>query len=123
MIAGSVNSRREAIVEIEVVDSGDQRHAISAVIDTGFSEYLCIPLSAIAALGLQRVCRVRMTLADGSEELMATYKATVIWEGVQRVVEVQAGKIDPFLGMAMLAGHELRIQVAEGGAVTIEAMS
>jgi hypothetical protein len=61
-------------------------------------------------------------LGDGSESFLDAYKANVIWEGVQRTVDVHAANTDPLVGMALLAGHELRIQVVAGGNVTVAAM-
>ncbi len=122
MISGSVNSRREAVIRVDVLDSGGRRQAFDAVIDTGFSEFLTLPPPAIAALGLRRLGSVRMTLGNGSEELLETHQATIVWDGARRAVEVHAADIDPFVGMALLAGHEVRIQVSPGGTVTVEAM-
>jgi predicted aspartyl protease len=65
---------------------------------------------------------VRAVLVDGSEDLFPTYKATVEWNGTPRDIEVDAADSDPLVGMALLAGHELHIQVVAGGAVTVEAM-
>ena len=118
MITGSVNSRREAIIQLDILGPGGQRQTVDGVIDTGFNGFLTLPGQAIVALGLQRFGSVRVVLADGSEDLFPTYKATVEWDGARRDVEVDAADSDPLVGMATLAGQELRIKVVTGGAVT-----
>jgi hypothetical protein len=49
-------------------------------------------------------------------------EATVNWDGAPRDVEVDAADTDPLVGMALLAGHELRIKVIAGGTVTVSAI-
>jgi clan AA aspartic protease len=122
MITGSVNSRREAIIQLDILGPDGQRQTVDAVIDTGFNGFLTLPAQAVAALGLRRFGSVRVVLVDGSEDLFPTYKATVEWDGAPRDVEVDAADSDPLAGMALLAMHELHIQVVAGGHVTIEAM-
>lgn len=48
--------------------------------------------------------------------------ATVIWDGQARMVEVDAADIDPLVGMGLLYGHDVRMQVIDGDPVTIEAL-
>jgi clan AA aspartic protease len=122
MITGSVNSRREAIIQLEILGHDGQRQAVDAVIDTGFNGFLTLPGQVIATLGLRRFGSVRVVLVDGSEDLFPTYKATVMWDGAPRDIEVDATDSDPLAGMALFARHELRIKVVTGGSVTIEAM-
>jgi hypothetical protein len=44
MMLGSVNSRREAIIQFVVLGENHQRQAIKAVIDTGYeANHLCLP--------------------------------------------------------------------------------
>jgi predicted aspartyl protease len=58
-------------------------------------------------------------LADGSVELFDVYRALVVWDGQPRQVEVDAADANPLLGMRMLARHELRMEVVDGGAIAI----
>ena len=45
--------------------------------------------------------------------------ATVDWDGQSRNVEVEAADAQPLIGMALMQGSELRVQVRPGGSVTI----
>ena len=123
MITGTVNERCEAVINIEVHGTRSQRLVMDAVIDTGFDGFLVLPSSSIAALGLRRLGSKTAELGDGSICRLAVYSARVRWDGAIRRGEVNAADIAPLVGMELLAGYEVRIQVAEGGAVTIEAMT
>ncbi len=45
--------------------------------------------------------------------------ATVDWHGQPRAVEVEAADAQPLLGTSLMRGSELKVQVADGGSVTI----
>jgi len=46
---------------------------------------------------------------------------TVLWDGQHRYVEADAVDTMPLVGMSLLEGYDLHIQVAEGGRVVIQA--
>jgi clan AA aspartic protease len=123
MIIGIVNAYREATIRLIVQDADGQGHDIEAVIDTGFTGFLTLPPSLITALGLTWRGYASAVLGDGSLQQFDVYAATVIWDGQARMVEIDAADTDPLVGMGLLYGHEVRIQVINGGAVTIEALS
>jgi len=60
----------------------------------------------------------RAVLADGSETLFDVYEAEVVWDERPRRVFVDADT-DPLIGMAMLDGHELTVQVVNEGGIFI----
>jgi hypothetical protein len=53
---------------------------------------------------------------------MNYYRATVSWEGNDRQIPVLESDGGPLVEMALLYGHELRMQVVDGGLVTIQAL-
>jgi clan AA aspartic protease len=122
MIIGMVNAHREATIPLSVQDASGQVHEIEAVIDTGFTGFLTLPPSLIAALGLSWRGYASAVLGDGSLQQFDVYAATVIWDGHARTVEIDAADTDPLVGMGLLYGYEVRIQAIDGGAVTIEAL-
>lgn len=95
------------------------RRAVQAVIDTGFSATLALPPGLIAALGLAWDGQEEAALADGSVKLFDYYRAVVHWDGSPWRVAVLAAGSDPLVGMELLAGYELSIQVTHDGIVTI----
>ena len=61
-------------------------------------------------------------MADGSFQPFDVYGATVIWEDQPRLIAVETVDAQPLLGMALLAGSEVKMQVIAGGTVSIEAL-
>jgi len=121
MITGTVNADYEAIIRLFVQGPAGPAHEIDAVIDTGFNGFLTLPPALVTTLGLIRRSRGRVLLANGSEELFDIYGVTVLWDGQQRYVEADAVDTMPLVGMSLLDGHDLHIQVADGGQVVIQA--
>ena len=122
MIIGVVNAHREATIRLllQAADGRDQE--IEAILDTGFNGSLTLPPAAIAALGLPWRTRGLVILANGTEDQCDIYAAAVLWDGVPRNILVEAADTDPLVGMALLYGHDVRMQVVEGGSIIIEAL-
>jgi clan AA aspartic protease len=118
MMQGYVNENYEAMLSV-VVRNGDKLKSITAVIDTGFTGFLSLPIAIITELDLSWSYRDRATLGDGSETLFDIYDATVIWGGQYREIEINAAETDPLIGMSMLRGYRLRVDTVQGGLVTI----
>jgi clan AA aspartic protease len=123
MILGVVNIRREATIRLPVRDTTGREHEIEAILDTGFNGSLTLPPAIVNTLGLPWRTRSLVMLANGAEELCDIYAATVIWEGRLRDILVEEAETDPLVGMALLYGHDVRMQVVEGGNVVIEALT
>ena len=62
-------------------------------------------------------------MADGSVDFFDVYSATVVWEGQPRIVSIEAADTEPLIGMSLLNGHRIRIDVIEGGVVRITPLS
>lgn len=123
MIRGSVSVDRHAVIRLTVRGPGDSEFEVDAVIDTGFDGWLSLPPSLISQLGLPWRRRGRALLADGSESIFDTYDGTVMWDGFARRVPVDEANTAPLVGMSLLEGFELTIQVRVGGNVAIERLS
>jgi clan AA aspartic protease len=122
MMFGVVNNNCEAIIKVAVGRIDSPKTAIDAVIDTGFTGFLSLPHSVITDLGLPWHYRDIGTLGDGSEVVFEIYKASVIWDGQNQVVDVAASDSDPLVGMSLIYGFKLQIEAVESGLVTIEAL-
>ncbi|MCY3734544.1 MAG: clan AA aspartic protease [Chloroflexi bacterium] len=120
MITGVVNERLEAVIAVEVRGPDGDARMIDAVIDTGYSGYLTLPGQVITALGLSFMSTGSAALADGSTVRFSIYEAAVLWDGQTLLLELDEANTVPLLGMAMLEYHDLHIQVADGGRVTVE---
>jgi len=119
---GTVNNNCEAIIKVAVGRIGSPKITVDAVIDTGFTSFLSLPLSIITDLGLPWHYRDVGTLGDGSEVIFEIHKAAVIWDGQNQIVDVAASDADPLVGMGLLYGFKLQIEAIKGGTVTIEAL-
>jgi len=121
MITGTVNADYEAVIRLFVQGPTGPAHEVDAIIDTGFNGFLTLPPALVTALGLMRRSRGRALLANGSEELFDIYGVTVLWDGQQQYVEADAVDTTPLVGMSLLDGYDLYLQVADGGQVIIQA--
>ena len=119
MITGVVKSD-EGRIRIKVKGLQRRELEVEAVIDTGYTASLTLPPAVIAALGLRWRSVDRGTLADGSECLFDVYEAKVVWDGKVRPILVDEADADPLVGMRLLRGHELKMQVRSRGKVTIK---
>lgn len=81
MMQGFVNQSCEAIIPLVVSHGNASRQMVEALIDTGFTGFLSLPLSIVESLGLPWIFRDSATLGDGSEVIFEMYRATVIWDG------------------------------------------
>lgn len=122
MITGTVNTRLEMVIKLPVLDSAGQEQEIEAVLDTGFTGALTLPPSLITHLRLPWRSRSSAVLANGQVVQFDVYTATIVWDGQPRQVLVQSIDNAPLLGVALLAGHDLRVRVLVGGLVQIEAV-
>lgn len=113
----------EAIIRLTVRGPGGERQRIEAVIDTGFTGYLTLPPDMIERLGLTRRGSARAILADGSTRLFGLFDAVVVWDRRARRIAVGEADATPLVGMEMLEGFELNVQVRPRGKVTIKRLT
>jgi clan AA aspartic protease len=121
MIRGQVNPRKEAIITVQVRDPRGQSRDVQATIDTGFSGYLTLSPALIAALQLPYDRTEVYTLGDSRSVAIDLYSATVAWDGQDRAVFVLATGRGALVGMSLLHGYHLFVDVVDGGDVRIEA--
>ena len=119
MISGIVNDGHPTVaVQFRFPNRPDL--SIEFVVDTGFTDQLCLPSEAVILLGLPFKYAMPVNLADNSEVTLPVHEAIILWNGEEREVRVLATGRRPLLGTALLDEHELVVQFTEGGLVTIE---
>ena len=123
MITGTVNASLQPLIRLPIRSTDGLHQEIEALVDTGFNGSLTLPPNIIAALALPWRTRALVTLANGLEDECDVHTATIVWDGGVRNILVEAANTDPLVGMALLRGYELRMQVIAGGTVVIEAPS
>lgn len=120
MIVGTVNHHGEATVRLEIRLADGSIRFVDATVDTGYTGTLTIPQSTIASYGLVRHLIGSATLANGETCEFDTYLATVIWHDRPVLLSVSAVGSVPLIGMKLLRGSELRIDVEVEGRVQID---
>jgi clan AA aspartic protease len=122
VITGRVTSTREAVIRFPVRAASTREETIEAIIDTGFDGFLTLPASVVYELALPFAGATRAALGDGSEVSLDAFEAVVVWDnGERRVVTLATGG-KPLVGMAMLPGYRIELDVVDGGQVQIQAI-
>ena len=119
MIAGRVNTHWEAVVRLAICTPDGAERSFDAIVDTGFNGSLTLPAKEVASLALPWRSRGSVVLANGAEEECDIFAATIIWDGMPRKVLVESAETEPLIGMNLLRGFELCVQVKDGGSVTL----
>ena len=120
MISGVVTNDAEATVRLRIRAANGREHECRALIDTGFNGYLALPTSLVTDWGLSLTGSARAVLGDGSDAVLSLSEAAVRWDGRRRVVDVLAVADGTLVGMSMLKGYRLNVDVHPGGVVLIE---
>lgn len=116
-----MNPAYEAVVPLRLQGSDGQARDIEAVVDTGYSGFLALPVALVAELGLPFAYMGRAFLANDAEVDFDVHYATVVWDGRFRDIEADATGSTPLVGMQLLERHNLNIEVVDGGCVVIRA--
>ena len=123
MMNGIVDQNCEATLRLFVSNESKQRQVIDAVIDTGFTGFLTLPLTVINSLNLRLYSREEGTLGDGSTCIFDVYSGLIIWDGEYRYIDVNAAETDPLVGMSLLYGYRMQLDAIEGGIVVIQSLN
>jgi clan AA aspartic protease len=120
VLTGRINSKLEAVVSLWIGGSEGRSLKTDVIVDTGFSGTLSVPQEVIASLGLLPYGMMVGTLADGHERFFPVCTAIISWLGKPRLINVNVvEESEPLLGMGILHGCELAMQIVEGGEVAI----
>ena len=107
-------------IQVERERASEGLRECEVVIDTGFTDWLMLPEVVIADLGLVSQGKVSATLATGEESQVDYYLTRVLWHDELSWVEVIGSTDQSLLGMELLRGYRLTIDVWEGGEVIVE---
>jgi clan AA aspartic protease len=123
MMNGIVDQNCEARLRLVVSNESKQRQVIDAVIDTGFTGFLTLPLTVINSLNLRLYSREEGTLGDGNTCIFDVYSGLVIWDGEYRYIDVNAAETEPLVGMSLLYGYRMQLDAIESGIVVIQSLN
>jgi len=119
MITGIVNADFEAIISISIYNSEGKIYTQDAIVDTGFNGWLSLSPDLINQLNLKWKRRGRAILGDGSECIFNVYQAVVAWDGDYLTIPIDEADSEPLVGMSLMEGYQLTVQVFEEGTVEI----
>ena len=113
----------EAVAPVPLLNRNGQFQTVEFVVDTGFDGFLALPATVIQRLGLERYGSTRVTFANGQQELCNTWHCRIRWHDQPRDIVIFESRGELLLGMALLEGSQLTIQVRVDGAVVIEELN
>ena len=119
MIAGQVTDQYEAVVALSIVGAAGKTVHFDVVIDTGFNGWLSLPPTMIRELELTWSQRGLAYLADGSRRIYDLSEAEIVWDHRRQLILVDECDSMPMVGMQLLAGHEVWMDVRAHGRVEI----
>jgi clan AA aspartic protease len=119
VIVGQVDTRRNLLFPLTIRGFTGQELAITALLDTGFSDWLSLTNEQVVTLGLLPSGVAESELADGSIVPVTLYTAIVVWEGIERLIEIVGGDTDPLLGIKLLEGYRLVADFADNGTLQL----
>lgn len=110
----------EAFLTIPLFDGSGNCIVIEFTVDTGFTGALSLPPRFVESMGLPFDGRGIAVLADGSAFETRRHRARIEWHGRVREVRVITTDGDPLVGMTLLRGSKLSMDVSPGGEVVVE---
>ncbi|MFP4101507.1 clan AA aspartic protease [Coleofasciculus sp.] len=119
MITGRVNADFEPIIPLSIYDVNGKMYTQEAIIDTGFNGWLSLSPDLINQLNLIWKRRGRALLGDGSECIFNVYEAVILWDGSPLRIPIDEADSEPLVGMSLMEGYQLIVQVFEGGKVEL----
>ena len=121
MIQGVVNAAHEAVVALSLQGPAGQSQDIEAAVDTGYSGFLTLPTALVEELGLPFAYIGQAFLANDDEVSFDVHDVMVLWDGRPRQIKADATGSTPLVGMLLLDGYRVCVDVEDGGRVVIEA--
>lgn len=123
MISGVVNAEFEPIIPLSIRRSDGKVFTQDTIVDTGFNGWLSLPPDLTTYLNLTWKRRGRAILGDGSECVFDVYETVVVWDGILLTIPVDEADSEPLVGMSLMEGYQLTVQIFEGGQVELRKVS
>ena len=121
MIRGHVNAARQPVITLQLSGPNGQTAAVDALVDTGFDGLLALPPDLVARLELPFGMTRSYEIGDGSMVPFDIHHVSIVWDGQSRDVAAVITTGGALIGMALLDGYHLFVDVVDGGEVRIEA--
>jgi clan AA aspartic protease len=119
MLAGRVNSQRQAVVSIRLRGTTGTEVDVFAMIDSGFNGSLTLSPNLAQSLGLIARVTSDAFLADGSKQQCEICVVAIHWMGTWRTCRATIINGPTLLGMKLMEGCEIKIACVSNGLVEI----
>ncbi len=119
MIVGRI-TEDEAVVVLTVFDANGEAYELDCVVDTGFTGYLALSRPVVRRLNLVQMDEEEVSLADGSTTVLALYQVAAEWLDGPRTLTAYAVDGNSLVGMKLLRGCSVSLEVVADGSVLIE---
>lgn len=93
---GYVDSSGDPVFEMIIIGSRGQIKVI-ALVDTGFSGAVCIPVKLAIQLGLELISQVTVEYADGTRKDELVFSGKIVWEKDTKDVEIYLTRSEEIL--------------------------
>jgi predicted aspartyl protease len=120
MMRGTVNSAMEAVLRLRLRGPGGRTRTIHAVLDTGFTASLTLPIRIVNELLLERESMGSAELADGTISPFDLYNVEVRWNNTWKPILAWAIGDDVLAGMGLVADCRVTFVATPGGETLIE---
>ncbi len=119
MIRGEVSADRLVVIQIRLVSWRGEYSNEKAVIDTFFSGHISLPLEMIRTLELPLAEHRSFLVANDEPIIFDLYEGAVVWNDEEVPMLVVSAEGPPTVGMKLLYGSHLTIDIVDGGDVII----
>lgn len=123
MIRGQVNASRQAVIPLQLFGPDRQSETVEAVVDTGFDGSLTLSPELVTRLQLPFGMTRSYAMGDGRTVEIDVHRTTILWDGRERDVEAVVTTGGVLVGMSLLLGFHLFVDVTDGGEVRIQPRS
>ena len=122
MISGKVDQSLQARVALQLMGGDGRLQPVEVVLDTGFDEDLTMPPDMVQQLDLTPEDKLRVVLANGEEVSLDSWSGMALWHDRMHPVLVLQADGEPLLGMRLLQGSRVTLDVLDDGDVAIEGL-
>ena len=122
-ITGSLHKSGSPAIDLEICGPfPDIRQSFTAIIDTGFTGFVSIPLTQAFPLGLSLVGTTSVVLADGKTQvkLLALCKAFLANEARTGSVILEPSSTEVLVGMEFMSAFQKTLVVDDEGALLVD---
>ncbi len=107
---------------LEIRGRNGRLQFIDTILATGFNGTLSLPPNLIVMLGIEVEYQTNVLLGDNVPARLNTFTGHILWHERLRAVPILESRGAPLVGMRLLAGSQLTVQIRNGGDVQIDEM-